>query len=66
MAGIFQDIKFAIRTLRRNPGVFVVALFTLALAIGSSTAIFSVLKVILLRRFCYEPLLAARVALRYE
>jgi putative ABC transport system permease protein len=37
------DVHFALRTLRRAPGFTLVALLTLALAIGSSTAMFSVL-----------------------
>ena len=51
MTRLLQDIKFAVRTLRRSPGFFLIALFTLSLAIGSNTAIFSVLQVVLLRPF---------------
>jgi predicted permease len=48
-----SDIRFALRSLRRNPGLTAVALFTLALGIGGITAIFSVFSGILLRPLPY-------------
>ena len=42
MTGLFRDARFAIRLLRRNPGFTVVSTLTLALGIGATTAIFSV------------------------
>ena len=42
MTSLLRDARFAIRLLRRNPGFTVVSTLTLALGIGATTAIFSV------------------------
>jgi len=45
-----QDVRYGLRVLRNNPGVTVVAIVTLALAIGVNSTIFGVVNAILLRK----------------
>jgi putative ABC transport system permease protein len=54
MLTLLQDLRYGIRVLLRNPGVSLIAIFTLALGISATTAIFSVVYGVLLRQLPYD------------
>src|SRR5262245_58980500 len=64
MNGLLQDVRYALRVLRANPGFASVAIVTLALGIGTTSAIFSVTHTLLIRPLPYRD--ANRLVLIWE
>jgi predicted permease len=49
MIGWFEDLRYALRQLRKSPGFAIAAILTLAMAIGANTVVFSVMNGLILR-----------------
>jgi predicted permease len=56
MSTILSDVRYALRTLRKNPGLTAVIILSLGIGIGANTAIFSVVNALMLKPLPYpEP-----------
>jgi len=53
VSSVWQDLRFGLRTLRRNPAFTVVTLATIAVGIGANTAMFTVIRAVMLRPLPY-------------
>jgi predicted permease len=54
MTGLFQDIRYGLRAMRKAPGFSATTIMTLALAIGVTTAVFSVIDAVLIRPLPFD------------
>lgn len=67
MKNLWQDLRYGLRTIARQPGFAAVVILTLALGIGANTAIFSVVYGILLRPLPYpEPDRITQISVSYN
>ncbi|MGA2132211.1 MAG: ABC transporter permease [Bryobacteraceae bacterium] len=64
LSGLGQDLRYGIRTMRKNAGFSAIAILALAIGIGANTAIFSVVNGVLLQPLAYPD--SARLVNIYE
>ena len=63
MNGFVRDLRYGLRALGKNPGYTLIAVLTLALGVGANTAIFGVLRAVVLRDLPYHD--ADRIAVMW-
>jgi len=64
MHTLLHDVRFAVRSFSKSPGLVAVAVLSLAIGIGADTAIFSIVSALLLRPLPYQD--AARLVILWN